>query len=183
MKEKKLILNRWLTPDNTELISRHRHNFVSHIDKVTKQEYFIDGGTSYCRVSNPDGKMVDCCLYDDAPFERLRKALKWGTRGKSGKDKPKLIAISELTTDHIQAILENADMIHPKYKEVMEEELIHREIIHRNPEAPTIVEVIQELKLHNDWRRGEAGEMTDPTRLGIIIDTAIKLLKQYKRNE
>ena len=85
---------------------------------------------------------------------------------------------ADWTTADVYKLRAEVNLLKDTLKDVMEKELIHG-----SPEAPTIVEVIQELKLHNDWRRGEAGEMTDPTRIGIIIDTAIKLLTQYKGNE
>ncbi len=45
-----LIYNALRTPDGTVLTSRHRHDYVTHIDKNGK-EYMIDGGLDYVRSS------------------------------------------------------------------------------------------------------------------------------------
>ncbi len=57
----------------------------------------------------------------------LADILLWGTFGKSGKDPFKRIPISSMTTDHIQACLDNVPNIHPKYIQTMKKELKDRE--------------------------------------------------------
>ena len=37
----------------------------------------------------------------------------------------------------------------------------------------TLQEAVAILKAHNEWRRGGEGPMTDPTELGIAIDTVV----------
>ena len=68
-----LILNRWRTPDGTVLVSKHRHDFVQHYDNFAKDEYFIDGGNDYVRMSKNDMPMVDMCIYADDPYETVRQ--------------------------------------------------------------------------------------------------------------
>lgn len=46
---KKLLANRWKTPDGTILWSKHTHDFILYTDKNGKQ-YGVDGGNSYCRM-------------------------------------------------------------------------------------------------------------------------------------
>lgn len=41
----------------------------------------------------------------------------------------------------------------------------------------TKTEVVEGLKLYNEWRRGADIEMLDPKKIGIIIDAAIEMLK------
>lgn len=48
----------------------------------------------------------------------------------------------------------------------------------------TINEAIELLKQHNKWRRGfEKTPMTNPTDLGIAIDTIVKHYEKQKKNE
>jgi len=48
----------------------------------------------------------------------------------------------------------------------------------------TITEAIELLKQHNKWRRGnEKIPMTNPTDLGIAIDTVVKYYKKQTKNE
>lgn len=68
-----LILNRWRTPDGTILVSKHRHDFVQHYDTCVKDEYFIDGGNDYVRMSKNAVPMVDMCIYADGPYETVRQ--------------------------------------------------------------------------------------------------------------
>lgn len=76
--DKKLIVNRWETPDGTILESKHTHDFVKHKDK-NGDEYFIDGGIEYVRSSVNDVPLKNLCLYTDDDFAEIRKCLKRGT--------------------------------------------------------------------------------------------------------
>lgn len=78
--EKKLILNRWRTPDGTVLVSHHTHDYVQHTDAVNGDVYFIDGGTEYVRRSVNDEEMEDMCLYSDSPYgDDVRRNICRGT--------------------------------------------------------------------------------------------------------
>lgn len=44
-----------------------------------------------------------------------------------------------------------------------------------------IKKTIIELDYYNKWRRGADTEMPNPTKLGLTIDRAIKLLKEYEQ--
>ena len=63
-KVKKLIRNRWQTPDGTILESKHRHDFVSHKD-ANGEYYFIDGGTDYIRMTVNKEPMINLCEYEE----------------------------------------------------------------------------------------------------------------------
>lgn len=101
----KLLANRIITPDGTVLQSHNRHDFAYHIDSITKEEYFTDGGTDYIRrsVNVVPAKDDDC--YSNEPHEVIREKAKWGTYGKSGKEAIRYIAIKDLETEHIHNIL------------------------------------------------------------------------------
>jgi hypothetical protein len=81
--KRKLLLNRWKTPDGTVLVSYHTHDYVSHIDK-NGETYFVDGGSDYIRMSLNDVKMTDMCIYTDSPYEEIRKSICRGTFDKGG---------------------------------------------------------------------------------------------------
>lgn len=83
-KEKFLILNRWKTPDGTVLISRHTHDFVSHKD-ANGEDYFIDGGNEYIRMSVNKEEMENMCVYSDDQFSLIRTVLCRGTFDENNK--------------------------------------------------------------------------------------------------
>lgn len=41
-------------------------------------------------------------------------------------------------------------------------------------------ELINRLQYYNDWRRGLHDEQPTPTQIGLDIDAAIRLLKEYQ---
>lgn len=97
--ERKLILNSIKTPDGTILISRHRHDFVSHTDKVTGKEIFLDGGNDYQRIGGEG--WTDLSIYSDAPFEVIRENYCRGGRGKDGKQPLTWVALSKMNTSWV----------------------------------------------------------------------------------
>ena len=62
---RKLIQNKWQTPDGTILISKHRHDYVEYTDK-NGDYYMIDGGNDYVRKSvNKKKKSIkDFLIYE-----------------------------------------------------------------------------------------------------------------------
>lgn len=44
-----------------------------------------------------------------------------------------------------------------------------------------IDEVIEQLQIYNDWRRGGEGEQPNPKFIGILIEEAIKHLKEKSK--
>lgn len=122
---RKLILNRIRTPDQTVLTSRHRHDFKSHKDK-NGEIYICDGGIDYIKRSINKEPYEDLSLYTTDSFEKLREGIEWGSRGKNGDEELKYKSISNMSTNHIKAILSQI-----KLAEYMEE-LFQKEISHRN---------------------------------------------------
>lgn len=99
-----LIYNAIRTPDGTIIESTHRHDFVCHED-ANGQRYCVDGGLEYARRVNWSEDCEDISLYDDEPHEVQREVLKWGTYGKSGREPLRKVAIKDMETDHILAVL------------------------------------------------------------------------------
>lgn len=123
-----LVYNAIRTPDGTVLESKHRHDYNVYVDKNGK-EYMVDGGLDYTRRN----------VYDDAPYQELsvyltdghdkvREVVKWGTYGKDGNQPLSYILLKDMSTEHIQACLDNVKTMHPAYKESFKEELKLRSI-------------------------------------------------------
>ena len=125
---RKLIQNKWQTPDGTILISKHRHDYVEYTDK-NGDYYMIDGGNDYVRKIVNKKEITDLCIYSNGSFETDRFLL-WGVNyDKNMKRLPKteFVPIKDLNTDHIWAILLTLPNINKEYRRVMEEEILFRE--------------------------------------------------------
>ena len=121
---RKLILNRIMTPDGTILTSRHRHDYQSHLDK-NKELYVNDGGIEYIKRSVNIKPYEDLSLYSTDSFEKLRKGLEWGSRGKNGNEELHYKSISNMSSNHIKAILLNCKVA-DYMKELFEKEIAFR---------------------------------------------------------
>jgi hypothetical protein len=123
-----LICNRWRTPDGTILESKHRHDYVSHVDANGKI-YAVDGGTSYIRlVGDIQRDCENLCVHSHSPHGEIREAFTWGTYGKNGDEPLHYLKLSEMTQDHIQAILKAQDRISDEVKGILEMELKWRNV-------------------------------------------------------
>ncbi len=114
MSDPVIVANMIRTPDGTILQSKHRYDYVTYVDKNGK-EYMVDGGLAYLRRN----------VHDDAPYEEMslyahddhglvREHFHWGTRGLDGKQPIKWVALKDLETDHIEAIIETQSHIYPE---------------------------------------------------------------------
>ena len=99
----KLIRNALQTPDGTIIESTHRHDYVTYTDANGK-EYMVDGGLDYLRRTIHDDQ-IDLSEYDDAPHERQRELLTWGTYGINGDQPLQYITIAEMETGHLEAVV------------------------------------------------------------------------------
>jgi hypothetical protein len=99
--DKKLLVSRIKTPDGTILHSKHRHDYVTHID-ANGEEYMLDGGNDYQRVSVNIEPFKDISLYDDSPFEEIRKAYCRGGRGKNGDQHLKWVPLCEMSDEWLK---------------------------------------------------------------------------------
>lgn len=108
-----LLKNAIQTPDGTVLVSRHQHDFRTHVD-ANGNTYMIDGGLLYSRRSC-HGDEVCLCVEDDGTLEKAREYLEWGTFGKKEDfvdglppQEMKYVLLKDMSNAHIKAILEDA---------------------------------------------------------------------------
>jgi hypothetical protein len=125
---RKLLLNAIITPDGTYLESTHRHDYRSYVD-ANGETYMVDGGTEYIRRSVNNEPAVDACVYSDDGHAKIREAFTWGTLGKSGTDKPTRKKLSELTDEHIAAIIETQYTVSPAIKKLFYDEVTYRKTL------------------------------------------------------
>ena len=119
-----LISNALKTPDGTIIRSRHRHDYVTHID-ANGNEYMIDGGLDYVRCSAwGDEEHLTVTLED--PHELVREECVWGSYGPNGDQPLTYKKLCDMTTDHIEAVLKNVPSINPAFKTAMLNELEYR---------------------------------------------------------
>ena len=135
MTEARLIANRWQCPDGTVLQSMHRYDYVTHTDTLTGEVCMVDGGIhGCCRIS---GNLKNLCVYSNDPHELQREFFHWGTFGKDGKQPRTFITAKDMTTEHIEAVIETQDRIAPEIKELFLHELAYRKelnALHANQE-------------------------------------------------
>jgi len=124
---KNIVYNAIQTPDGTILESRHRHDYVAYTDQ-NGYEYMVDGGTAYLRRGwTPDAPDYnELSLTIDDPHGKVREHVKWGTYGPNGDQPLKFVTIKDMSTDHINACLENVPSMSDKIRTVMENELEYR---------------------------------------------------------
>jgi hypothetical protein len=126
MNNNKLIYNAIRTPDGTVLESVHTHDYREHVDANGKT-YMIDGGTDYIRRS-ANGDEVGLAVYLEEGHEKVREVLKWGTRGKDGKQPLRYVVLKDMDTDHIQACLDTQLQMGTKHRAAMVNELTYRKL-------------------------------------------------------
>lgn len=110
--KKTLVYNAIKTPDGTILVSRHRHDYVTHQDKVTGETYMLDGGQDYRRMSVNEIPAEDCSKYLEDGIEAFRDLVTWGSRGLNGDGPIKFLKLSELSDSHLAAIIAYFDKPH-----------------------------------------------------------------------
>ena len=126
MSDEKIVANRIRTPDGTILESMHRHDYVTYTDANGK-EYMVDGGLDYLRRNvHDDAPYQELSVYADDPHELIREVFKWGTRGKDGNQPLKYVPLKDLTSDHIEAILETQAHISGHIQNIFLDELSFR---------------------------------------------------------
>lgn len=123
-----IIASALVCPDGTVLQSYHRHDYKTHVDAVTGEEYMIDGGTDYVRsnVNKVGAKYITVTMND--PHTLRREWFHWGTRGRDGKQPLTWKPLKELDTDHIQAILDTQTHIPDYLVGLFTEELEFRNV-------------------------------------------------------
>ena len=124
-----ILVNKIQTPDGTILESKHRHDYVSHTD-ANGEYYMVDGGKDYLKRSINIIPAIDLTIIDDGSHELRRQYLTWGNNFDKDMNRlPKTIynPIKDMTSDHIQAILDGGwAKNNPFYEELFKEELEFR---------------------------------------------------------
>lgn len=114
------------TPDGTVLRCYNRHDYKVHTDK-NGESYMIDGLGYYIRSSVNNEKVTDLSITSDSPFIIKREANFWGTYGiNQDFAEPEYISPSQMTSDHIQAVIKTQKLV-DDIKVVFEEELKYRD--------------------------------------------------------
>ena len=96
-----VIYRKLITPDGTELVSNHRHDYVTHIDRNGKR-YMLDGGHmgGYYRMSaNGDEKIVEIKTEDG--FEMVRDYF-----GRWNNQMNKFIKLKYISDEWLQNIID-----------------------------------------------------------------------------
>jgi hypothetical protein len=123
-----ILHNSFMTPDGTILVSRHVHDFKTHLDTVCNGSYFIDGGRQYIRRGwdTHCPPPIDLSAHVSDEHEVIRRRVEWGTYGPSG-DKPlRYVKLYDMDRDHIQAILRTVASLSPAFFKVLMDELDYR---------------------------------------------------------
>lgn len=136
--ERILIANRIQTPDGTILHSKHRHDFVCHIDKVNGERYCVDGGNYYQKISFEKNPPIDCSIYSTDDFEEVRKVFLRGMYGKNGNEPLHYISLCEMSEEWIFNVIKCLQEIEPHvtdYDSITNQEvfleLYHKELDYR----------------------------------------------------
>lgn len=99
-----ILYNGMTTPDGTLLVSRHRHDYVSHVDSITGKTYFVDGGHDYVRGSAHGDEKYITVTDNDSHF-LIRQYMEWGTRGPKGDQPLSYLRLQNMETTHVAMIL------------------------------------------------------------------------------
>jgi hypothetical protein len=103
--DKTLIRNAIKTPDGTILESKSRHDYKVHIDE-NGEKYMIDGGLSYVRTSVNNEPAESLAIYTSDDHTSIRENLTWGTYGKDGLQPLQYVALKDMDSGHIKAVMD-----------------------------------------------------------------------------
>ena len=86
------------------LVSYHVHDYKTC---SCPNQAMVDGGTAYLRYGAMDmNKIKGFAVYDDDPFETVRKYATRGGRGKDGKQPLTWIPLCDMDDDYLEAVLD-----------------------------------------------------------------------------
>lgn len=105
------VYNAIRTPDGTILHCEHVHDYKGHEDTIVDELYVNDGGGFYVRRSQNIVPYEDLSVWTNDGHEKVRQFFQWGTRGKNGDEAFRRVALCDMTTEHIEAILQTQRQI------------------------------------------------------------------------
>lgn len=123
---RRILRNSIICPDGTELVSRHKYDFVVYYDKK-KRCFGVDGGSFYLKRTGIG--YTENSVSDDGKFETQRNVCEWGRNyDKDGKKlkQTEWVKVKDLETEHIYAILRDVP-VDEFYNKLLTEEIIYRE--------------------------------------------------------
>ena len=120
-----ILINRIRTPDGTVLESKHRHDYVEHVDANGKT-YALSGGTDYQRIVGEFTDCVDLSVYDYSSHNIIREEFKWTTYGPNGDQPRTEVLLKNMSTDHIHNIL-NDNFTVDYITKILQDELLFRQ--------------------------------------------------------
>lgn len=114
---KQLLVNKIICPDGTELESRHKHDFVLHVQEDGR-EYFIDGGLEYQRIGCADREYIDCTCYVGDDHGKIREHFTWESfldADGNNLDRSIFRKLKDITDDHLEALIRFTEEDYPDY--------------------------------------------------------------------
>lgn len=85
------------------IISYHTHDYKTC---GCENEAMVDGGLAYARFGAKDMDKITKITYTDQdPHEVIRNYVLWGTYGKNGNEPLRYVYVSDMSDEHIRAIL------------------------------------------------------------------------------
>lgn len=99
-----LVVNARITPDGTRIQSKHRHDYVTHLDK-NGYTYMVDGGIGSFYVKYnvvKEAPDTPAYLYFRDPIEEIRKYHCRGGRGKDGKQELTWTPLCEMSNEWLK---------------------------------------------------------------------------------
>lgn len=115
------------TPDGTILWCESGHDYKTHQDTVSGEQYMNDGTGEGIRRSKNNVPYENLSIYTNDTFEKVRKAKFWASYGADGKSPKRIMSLDEMEKSHIEAILKTQKQI--KGTEI--EKIFLKEIIYR----------------------------------------------------
>ncbi len=124
--DRQLVFNAIKTPDGKVLVSYHHYDYKTYTDSNSGEEYMVDGGLEYLRRNLNTVPYEELSVYSDESFEKVRQYFHWGSNGKYQDQMTQYRPLCELTTEHINAIIDNGFVRDGWIKDLFLEELEYR---------------------------------------------------------